>query len=94
MNVVNQCSLWGVIVVLETACGFTGSYGQATDGRTYYVSSSMGSLPAGGASEATAWKELDQVNAAGLKPGDTVLFRRGDTCAGSCGPGAAFRANR
>ena len=32
------------------------------------------------------WKGLDQVNAADLKPGDTVLFRRGDAWRGQLLP--------
>ncbi len=47
-------------------------------GTVYYVSSSMGSDNNSGKSPAAAWKTLDKVNAAGLKEGDAVLFKRGD----------------
>ena len=47
-------------------------------GTVRYVSFSMGSDNNSGTSPATAWKTLEKVNAAGLKEGDAVLFKRGD----------------
>ncbi|MEV5498784.1 right-handed parallel beta-helix repeat-containing protein [Nonomuraea fuscirosea] len=49
----------------------------AQAGTTYYVDSRAGSDGAAGTSAAAAWKSLEKVNAAELKPGDTVLFKRG-----------------
>ena len=43
---------------------------------TYYVSSSVGSDQADGRTPQTAWRTLDRVNSASLKPGDRVLFQR------------------
>lgn len=46
-------------------------------GNTYYVSNS-GDDSNNGLSEKTAWATLDKVNSHPLKPGDAVLFKRGD----------------
>ncbi|MFZ1728644.1 MAG: right-handed parallel beta-helix repeat-containing protein [Bacteroidota bacterium] len=45
---------------------------------TYYVSSSMGSDANDGLADHTPWKSIARVNAAGLVPGDSLLFKRGD----------------
>lgn len=52
---------------------------------TYYVSSA-GHDDADGLSPQNAWHTLDRVNRADLRPGDEVLFRRGDTWRGSLHP--------
>jgi hypothetical protein len=49
---------------------------------TYYVSSA-GHDDADGRSPQTAWRSLDRVDRADLRPGDKMLFRRGDTWRGS-----------
>ncbi|MFI7612636.1 NosD domain-containing protein [Nonomuraea terrae] len=49
----------------------------ARAGTTYYVDSRAGDDAAAGTSADTAWKTLAPVNAADLKPGDTVAFKRG-----------------
>ncbi|MEV0389476.1 right-handed parallel beta-helix repeat-containing protein [Nonomuraea sp. NPDC050643] len=54
----------------------------AQAGTTYYVDSKAGDDGAAGTSAATAWKSLDNVNAAELKPGDTVSFKRGSRFTG------------
>ena len=77
--------LHGLIAIL-TASGFAGASAGADGGRTFYVSSSTGHAGATGTSRATAWKGLDQVNTADLRPGDTVLFRRGDAWRGQLQP--------
>ncbi|MFD1934429.1 right-handed parallel beta-helix repeat-containing protein [Nonomuraea mangrovi] len=46
-------------------------------GTAYYVDSKAGDDAAAGTSAATAWKSLAMVNAAALKPGDTVNLKRG-----------------
>ena len=64
----------------------------AAQATTYYVSAT-GSDSNPGTSATRAWQTLDRVNRADLKPGDSVLFRRGDHWRGSLrarsgGPGA------
>ncbi|MDD2361877.1 MAG: hypothetical protein PHH84_02795 [Oscillospiraceae bacterium] len=51
-------------------------------GTTYYVSTS-GSDFNDGTSPQTPWKTVDPVNRITLKPGDNVLFRRGDVFVGA-----------
>jgi hypothetical protein len=50
---------------------------------TYYVSSSTGNDNNDGLTPQTAWATLQKVNTAGIKDGDTVLFKCGDTFYGS-----------
>lgn len=50
--------------------------------RTFHVSA-HGSDDHSGRSPATAWASVARVNAEGLRPGDRVLFRRGDRWAGN-----------
>ena len=47
---------------------------------TYYLSSSVGNDSNNGTSSSSPWKTLNKLNsfAASLKPGDKVLFNRGD----------------
>lgn len=52
---------------------------------TYYVSAS-GKDSNDGLSPRSAWQTLDRVNSAALKPGDSVLFRRGDVFRGQLRP--------
>ncbi len=49
---------------------------------TYYVDAGRGRDSNDGLSPAAAWRTLDRVNDASLKPGDTVLFKRGETWRG------------
>ncbi|KAB8182708.1 hypothetical protein FH608_049750 [Nonomuraea phyllanthi] len=51
-------------------------------GTTYYVDSRAGDDSAAGTSAGAPWKSLDMVNAAGLKPGDTVRIKRGSSFSG------------
>ncbi|WP_240972297.1 right-handed parallel beta-helix repeat-containing protein [Nonomuraea composti] len=55
---------------------------QASAGTTYYVDSRGGDDGAAGTSAGTAWKSLEKLAAAELKPGDTVAFKRGGSFAG------------
>ena len=50
---------------------------QVVESRTFYVDSQEGRDSNNGQSEDTAWRSLDRVNAAELKPGDTVRFKCG-----------------
>lgn len=52
----------------------------------YHVDASNGNDAASGLSPSEAWKTLARVNAAGLLPGDSVLFRRGDVFRGQLIP--------
>ena len=54
--------------------------------RTYYADARDGNDAADGLTPATAWRSLDKVNAAPLRPGDRVLFRRGGIWRGQLVP--------
>ena len=45
---------------------------------TYYVDAAHGDDKADGTSAATAWRSIARVNAQAFKPGDTILFKRGN----------------
>lgn len=47
-------------------------------GRTFFVSSSQGDDKNDGLSPKSPWRTLEKVNSASLRPGDRVLFKRGD----------------
>ncbi|WP_073002126.1 T9SS type A sorting domain-containing protein [Mariniphaga anaerophila] len=49
----------------------------------YYVSSSTGSDENSGTSENSAWRSLEKVNSFTPKPGDQILFKRGDSWVGT-----------
>jgi hypothetical protein len=66
-------------VILLSSCG---SSAQAA---TYYVATSGGD-DHDGLSPQTPWQSLSRVNTATLKPGDRVLFRRGDQWRGTLLP--------
>lgn len=61
--------------------GFSEAYGEAPCG--YYVDSEAGRDDADGRSREHAWRSLGRVNAAALKPGDTVRFKCGGVWRGS-----------
>ena len=60
------------------------AFGLSVSAATYYISSA-GSDAANGTSASTPWKTIGKVNAAfsSFKPGDRILFRRGDTFYGT-----------
>ncbi|MGW5161845.1 NosD domain-containing protein [Nonomuraea wenchangensis] len=66
--------------LLPAALPATAASAQA--GTTYYVDSKAGDDSAEGTSARTAWRTLNAVNVADLKPGDTVAFRRGSSFEG------------
>ncbi|MBR5024500.1 MAG: hypothetical protein IKX48_05495 [Victivallales bacterium] len=45
---------------------------------TYYVDAEHGDDKAAGTSAATAWRSISRVNVQAFKPGDTILFKRGN----------------
>ncbi|MDD4267096.1 MAG: hypothetical protein PHO07_19510 [Pirellulales bacterium] len=55
-------------------------------GRVFYVNSADGDDARDGRSAEAAWRSLGRVNAAELKPGDTVRFQRGGRWRGSLRP--------
>ena len=57
---------------------------QARD--TFYVSASSGRDSNDGRSSQSPWQSLDKVNAAAVRPGDRILFKRGDTWRGQLRP--------
>jgi hypothetical protein len=76
--------------ILAAACAGAASAAEtvqngdaAPSGRTFHVSAAAGDDSHDGLSPQTPWRTLDKVNAALLKPGDKVLFHRGDTWRGA-----------
>ncbi|MEW9550273.1 NosD domain-containing protein [Nonomuraea sp. NPDC050783] len=69
-----------VMASLLPAVPATAAAAQA--GTTYYVDSRSGDDSAAGTSARKPWKSLDAVNAADLKPGDTVAVKRGSSFTG------------
>lgn len=62
------------------------SFCSVCHGRTFHVDASAGADDRDGLSVNTAWRSLERVNAAELKPGDQVLFKRGETWRGQLVP--------
>lgn len=60
---------------------------------TYYVDATGGDDSNEGKSETEAWQTIAKVNAATLNPGDQVLFKRGQTFAGTITPGQSGTLN-
>jgi hypothetical protein len=68
-------------------CPSTGGAAESNDvGRTFYVDSQTGRDSDDGLAPAHAWRGLDRVNQAELRPGDTVRFRCGGVWRGSLVP--------
>jgi len=64
-------------------CTTNGTYNfltlQNTPITTYYVDATGGNDSNSGTSNTTAWRTIAKVNAASFNPGDTILFKRGET---------------
>jgi hypothetical protein len=71
------------VAVLSALLPAAPAAAHAQAGTTYYVDSRAGNDASAGTTAATAWKSLDKVNAAELKPGDSVSFKRGSAFTGS-----------
>ncbi len=69
-----SATLFAALVALSW--GASGTWGEA-HGATYHVDPVRGSDQASGLSPDQAWRTLDRVNAARLRPGDSVLLARG-----------------
>ncbi|MFC5723783.1 right-handed parallel beta-helix repeat-containing protein [Streptomyces gamaensis] len=61
---------------------------------TYYLDCVAGNDSAAGTSPATAWRSLGKVNSLAFRPGDTLLLRKGTTCAGQFVPQGSGTAAR
>jgi len=67
---------------------------QAQSARIYHVDAKEGQDAADGLSPETAWRSLAKVNAASLRPGDSVLFRRGGLWRGQLVPHSGSDGHR
>lgn len=82
----NWCRLTAALAALIVSFYPCFAAEQGNGKRTFYVDSGTGRDDRDGQSPARAWQSLDRVNAAELKPGDTVRFRCGATWRGSLVP--------
>lgn len=84
------CLIAGCLLVLLAGgeeCPSAQEAAQSSDGpRTFYVDSETGQDGNDGLSPQHAWRSLERVNTAELKPGDTVRFKCGGTWRGSLVP--------
>ena len=71
-----SCSLVSIVICLGLA------EPNVAAARTYYVDAVQGNDARDGLSPDAAWRSLDRVNKAALRPGDRVLLRRGGTWRG------------
>lgn len=65
-----------IATLLFFLCSF---FSVSTFATTYYVSSSTGNDNNSGTDPSSAWQSINKVNSVSLKPGDNVLFMRGDS---------------
>lgn len=72
-----------VAALMILSLGALGAPPGAAAGTTYYVSSVSGEDSRAGTSAEAPWKSLQRVQAAGLGPGDRVLFKGGETFPGT-----------
>lgn len=78
---------WGGVVLVGSLLGTSAGPALAGEGgRTFHVSAATGRDASDGRTPETAWRSLERVNAADLKPGDRVLFHRGETWRGQLVP--------
>jgi hypothetical protein len=78
--------LFAGLMVGAVGCGVTGLAQGGQSGRTFFVSSVSGDDARDGLARQSAWRSLGKINAAELRPGDTVLFQRGGTWRGTLVP--------
>jgi hypothetical protein len=82
-------SFAGWLLTLAVVCGACPAQGAEEDvgaPRTFYVDAETGQDSTDGLSPDHAWRSLDRVNTAELKPGDTVRFKSGGLWRGSLVP--------
>lgn len=66
----------------------------AATSRKFYVSSSTGNDDQDGRSPSRPWRSLEKVSREGFRPGDTILFKAGDTFAGQLALRSSGSPNR
>jgi hypothetical protein len=80
------------VLVVQAASGCVlgaepgASAGANAPAHTYFVDASGGNDANGGLAPQSAWQSLERVNAAPLRPGDKVLFKRGESWRGQLVP--------
>jgi parallel beta-helix repeat protein len=77
---IGQFGKEGLKLVVIAIFLFVTSIGYSTN---YYVSSSTGDDSNSGTSVSSAWRSLEKVNSFTPKPGDQILFKRGDEWVGT-----------
>ncbi len=70
------------VSLLVAALGVSGVITVSAAGTTYYVDCAGGSDASNGTSTTTPWRTFANVNSRTLVAGDSVLLKRGTTCAG------------
>jgi hypothetical protein len=80
MNYVLNSKLFAgsITACLLVFCSLTSSISATT----YYLDATNGSDAKTGRSTTTAWKSLSKINSSGFVPGDSILFKRGETFRG------------
>ncbi|MGA2648114.1 MAG: right-handed parallel beta-helix repeat-containing protein [Candidatus Sulfotelmatobacter sp.] len=68
-----------VTIISSPASTIPGTGATGATGANYYVDNSAGSDSNNGQSPLTPWRTIAKVNSSTLKPGDTILFKSGDT---------------
>lgn len=85
MQLVTQ-SLWCAVACWVMCCSDVGGATAPETGQTFFVSAASGDDRSDGLSPQAAWRTLTKVNAAPLRPGDRVLFKRGEVWRGQLIP--------
>lgn len=81
MKIKSTAAATVIVLLFLGALVGCGSVPAAASATAYFVSAD-GSDANDGTSPRSAWQSLEKVNAAGLRPGDSVSFRRGDIFSG------------
>ena len=68
-----------LFLVHFTACGGNATVETGNHGKIYYVDSTGGNDNNSGMATDNAWKTIAKVNASSFSPGETILFKRGET---------------
>lgn len=67
---------------------------RAGQGQAYYIDSETGDDKQAGTSADNPWQTLDKINQISFQPGDSILFRRGRTFAGTFAPTGSGAAGK
>jgi parallel beta-helix repeat protein len=68
-----------VFLVHLTACGGNATLETTNNGKIYFVDMTGGIDTNSGMAMDNAWKTISKVNSSSFSPGDTILFKRGET---------------